>query len=135
MTWSGPAKIKTYEEDDTWVSSLLYNFDVGSAWLKAQHRSWLEKLVAQFDGQSLKVGFWGYASRSGALEWNQQLAYQRVRAVGWYLHYKGVPYEKFTLVASSVEPTGGDPNDEEWRSVHLIATTLAYDFSPGLSGE
>ncbi|HEY7677280.1 MAG TPA: hypothetical protein VIG69_09420 [Candidatus Methylomirabilis sp.] len=61
----------------------LLEFGIGSAVLRRDHRDWLESVAAPFlkgnqQGSFVLVGF---ASRSGAANFNQQLSEQRVRAV------------------------------------------------------
>lgn len=76
----------------------LFDFRIGSAILRDDHREWLESVAAPFLNGSPEATFLlhGFASRSGAANVNQRISEQRVDSVLTFLtsQPQGVAAEK-----------------------------------------
>jgi outer membrane protein OmpA-like peptidoglycan-associated protein len=118
-------KVYVYSEDNTSIDALLYNFDVGSTYLKPQHKAWLDQhVVAKFQNSgTVLVTTTGFASWSGNLEWNRNVAEWRAYRVLGYLWDRGLRYNLVFSGGQVDDDTDDDPNDEDWRSVELSVTS------------
>src|SRR5262245_33446351 len=74
----------------------LYDFAIGSAFLRQDHRDWLDKVAVEFLNRHPESTFLliGSASRSGSAAFNEKLSGYRIEAVFNRLISKGVPRSK-----------------------------------------
>ena len=109
-----------YENTGDYIKVHLWDFDIGSPYLKPVHKSWLDQyVIAPFPLRNVQVQFTGRASKDGASEWNQALADMRASAASNYVVNRGnLPLDN-TSVADSEVQDGYDVwiDKERWRAV------------------
>jgi outer membrane protein OmpA-like peptidoglycan-associated protein len=65
------------------IFAMLFDFSIGGAFLKADHKEWLRNIAAPFlnGNPNSTFNMHGFASRSGSAAFNQALSERRLRSV------------------------------------------------------
>jgi hypothetical protein len=133
----GPGKITIFMYTEFEVQALLYNFDVNSSALKAEHSNWITKEIGVHPPprpgvttgpqrtHNMEWLLVGLASRTGSSGRNWNLAKSRARAVSdaiWLLDPGLLPVEiRFGVGEEAARLAGlkDGLEDERWRSVFV----------------
>lgn len=98
--------VSTREENFAWP---VLHFDHNSAAVTQPMHMILEMVAADFNAQTNVVRIVGYASSSGDLSYNQELANQRAKAVSEVLQILGVPKQNLQILAGGVDYRWSNP--------------------------
>jgi len=127
MTATGPGRIETNPNVPAGgVRALLYNYDIESASLKAEHVAFLTTKVLPIVGKSpSRCWLLGSASASGSTSYNLELSKARVEGVAAFLTGRGVPPDRIStsfVGESRAKPNA--PEDQIDRSVAVMSAPL-----------
>jgi outer membrane protein OmpA-like peptidoglycan-associated protein len=91
-------------------------FEPGSPDITAQSYAALSSLAKSLKDKKLQVEITGHTDNVGAKDFNQQLSYDRARAVGEFLYQGGVPAENIKVRGASFAEPIADNNSKEGRA-------------------
>jgi hypothetical protein len=115
------SKGKAYVIENTgdYLRFLLYDYDIGSPYLKPVHKSWLDKyVIAPWAYKSVQVELTGYASKGRNTEWNRVTAYNRASCAVNYLVNRGnIPIDYITTDDPNLQEDDDPLQEEGWRAV------------------
>jgi outer membrane protein OmpA-like peptidoglycan-associated protein len=79
------------------VSGLLFNYAIGSATMRYEHKLWLDQMAIPFlkQNRDRTVSLFGLASRSGSDDFNRKLSQWRAEKIHAYLRSRGVNKDQF----------------------------------------
>ena len=107
------------ENTSEYLKFLIYDFDIGSYHLKPLHKSWLDKyIIAPSQYKSVQLMYTGYASKGGAAEFNQHLAYLRASSANNYVANRArIPVDSTTLDDPLLQDDDDPLQQDGWRAV------------------
>src|SRR5262245_2222934 len=107
----------------------LYDFGVGEADPKPEHRRWLdENLVPLLPIIGARVRLRGVASRSGPTGFNQMLSEKRAAAVRDYLLARGARPDQITTTAAGEADADDAGEDNGTEDPHFRAVVVEISF-------
>jgi outer membrane protein OmpA-like peptidoglycan-associated protein len=115
------------------IMAMLFDFVIGSAFLRRDHQDWLRDVAAPFLNGNPNATFilHGFASRSGASSFNQQLSQKRLDAVLNFLTAPplSVPRQKNVFNEAVGERAGeiaGQADGTEDKLLRAVAVELWF---------
>src|SRR5262245_52026127 len=109
MAFSGPGQVRRETSPSSTAGGArtrLFNYDVGDAAFKKEHRDWLtDNLVPILKkSRNTKVHLWGTASRSGTDQFNRTLSEKRANFIRDFLMQKGAIRENIQFKGLGESP-------------------------------
>jgi len=115
---------KTFSATDSYLSVLMYNFDIGSAVLKPEHLHYIETTVYPYLSKKLPATIVGLASRTGPDAFNMTLSKARadnvVQAIQAHDPSFPSPAIQFGEELARLLGVPDNAEDDWWRSVLII---------------